>query len=134
MSKQPPPAPTASTIGPCPTVIHVSRTPRHWKFTQHLRTTQPPQAPVNIFRNQAQNGSKGHYFFLFFFGCCCCFYHTALQSYKGIFEFCRLTQPYRILISKYVLQVNAHKNNGKRQAAGCQVFYRKIYGFFQRAV
>ena len=42
MSKQPPPAPTASTIGPCPTEIQVSRTPRYWKFTQHLRTTQPP--------------------------------------------------------------------------------------------
>ena len=42
MSKQPPPTPTASTIGPCPTVIQVSRTPRHCKFTQHLRTTRPP--------------------------------------------------------------------------------------------
>ena len=27
MSKQPPPAPTASTIGPCPTIIQISRTP-----------------------------------------------------------------------------------------------------------
>ena len=42
MSKQPPPAPTASTIGPCPTIIQISRSPRHWKFTQHLRTTRPP--------------------------------------------------------------------------------------------
>ena len=30
MSKQPLPAATASTIGPCPTVIQVSRTPRGW--------------------------------------------------------------------------------------------------------
>ena len=44
------------------------------------------QAPVNIFRNQAQNGSKGHYWCFFVFFC-----HTALQSYKGIFEYCRLT-------------------------------------------
>ena len=42
MSKQPPPAPTASTIGPCPTVIQISRTPWHWKFTKHLRATRPP--------------------------------------------------------------------------------------------
>ena len=42
MSKQPPPAPTASTIGPCPTLIQICRTPQHWKFTQHLRTTRPP--------------------------------------------------------------------------------------------
>ena len=42
MSKHPPPAPTASAIGPCPTISQISRTPRHWKFTQHLRTTRPP--------------------------------------------------------------------------------------------
>ena len=29
MSKQPPPAPTAGAIGPCPTAIQISRTPRH---------------------------------------------------------------------------------------------------------
>ena len=42
MSKQPPPAPTASAEGPCPTLIQISRTPRHWKFTQHHRATLPP--------------------------------------------------------------------------------------------
>ena len=42
MSKQPPPAPIASAIGPCPTIIQISRTPRHWKFTQRLHTTRPP--------------------------------------------------------------------------------------------
>ena len=42
MSKQPPPAPTASTEGPCPTLIQISMTPRHWKFAQHHRTTRPP--------------------------------------------------------------------------------------------
>ena len=29
MSKQPPLAPTASAIGPCPSIIQISRTPRH---------------------------------------------------------------------------------------------------------
>ena len=38
MSKQPPPAPIARTIGPCPTLIQTGRTPRHRKFIQHLRT------------------------------------------------------------------------------------------------
>ena len=42
MSKQPPPAPTANAIDPCPTLIQISRTPRHCKFTQHHRTTRPP--------------------------------------------------------------------------------------------
>ena len=42
MSKQPPPAPTASAISPCPTIIQSSRTPRHCKFTQHLCSTRPP--------------------------------------------------------------------------------------------
>ena len=41
MSKPPPPAPTASAIGPCPTVIQVVGRPRHWKFTQHHRNTRP---------------------------------------------------------------------------------------------
>ena len=42
MSKLPPPAPTTRAVGPCPTIIQISRTPRHWKFTQHHRTTHPP--------------------------------------------------------------------------------------------
>ena len=49
MSEEPPPAPTASTVGPCPTITQISRTPRHWKFTQHLRTTRPP--PLSEFEN-----------------------------------------------------------------------------------
>ena len=40
MSKQPSPKPTASAVGPCPTVSQISTTPRHWKFTQHHRSTQ----------------------------------------------------------------------------------------------
>ena len=45
MSKQPPPAPTASAVGPCPTLIQTSRTPRTWKFIQDHRTTRPPPPP-----------------------------------------------------------------------------------------
>ena len=43
MSKQSPPAPTASAIGPCPTIIHINKMPRNWKFTQHHLTTRLPQ-------------------------------------------------------------------------------------------
>ena len=43
MSKQPPPAPAASAVGPCPTIIQISKTPRHRKFIQHHRTIRPPQ-------------------------------------------------------------------------------------------
>ena len=32
-SKQSPPATTASAVGPSPTMIQISRTLRHWKFT-----------------------------------------------------------------------------------------------------
>ena len=46
MSKQPPPALTASAVGPCPTLSQTSRTPRHWKFTQRHRTTRPPPPPL----------------------------------------------------------------------------------------
>ena len=59
MSKQPPPAPTASATGPCPTIIQISTTPQHWKFTQHLRTTRPPPSRCGW-------GLFGHYFYLFF--------------------------------------------------------------------
>ena len=46
MSKQPPPALTASAVGPCPTRLQISRTPRYWKLTQHHRTTRPPPLRV----------------------------------------------------------------------------------------
>ena len=50
MSKPVPPAPTAGTVGPCPTIIQISRTPRHWKFTQHHRTTRVKyQRKVHIY-------------------------------------------------------------------------------------
>ena len=53
-----------------------------------IQQQQQQQAPINIFRNQAQNSSKGHYCFFF---CFVFFCHEALQSYEGIFEYCRLT-------------------------------------------
>ena len=43
MSKQPPPTPTGSTIGPCPTVIQISRALQNWKFTLHHCITGLPQ-------------------------------------------------------------------------------------------
>ena len=50
MSKQPPPAPTARAVGPCPTLIQTSRTPRHWKFTQDHRTTRLPPRSLDAIR------------------------------------------------------------------------------------
>ena len=47
MSKQPPPAPTATAVGPCPTYPNC-RMPRHWKFTQLHRTTRPPPALMGL--------------------------------------------------------------------------------------
>ena len=45
ISKQPPPAPSASAVGRCPTITQIGRTRRHWKFSLHHRTTRPPQKP-----------------------------------------------------------------------------------------
>ena len=46
MSKQPQPAPIRIAICPCSTIIQISKTPRHWKFTQNHRipssSTYPP--------------------------------------------------------------------------------------------
>ena len=47
MSKQTPPAPTASALSPCPTMIQISRTPRHWKLIQYHCTTRPPPVALN---------------------------------------------------------------------------------------
>ena len=64
MSKQPPPAPTASTVGPCPTLIQISRTPRHWRFTQHHRITRLPlenlvkKGSVLRYKNIISSGSN----------------------------------------------------------------------------
>ena len=48
-----PPAPTASAVGPCPTLLQISRTPRHWKLTQHHRTTRLSPHP-NALKIQSQ--------------------------------------------------------------------------------
>ena len=37
-AEQLPPAPTASTVGPCPSTIQICGKPRHWKFAQDHRT------------------------------------------------------------------------------------------------
>ena len=79
------------------------------------------RAPVNIFRNQAQYGSKK---------ICIAFGHIALKPYKGFLECCLLTYLYHILISKNVLQADARKLTGNGLAAGCQVFYRKVHVLF----
>ena len=52
MSKQPTSAPTASVVGPCPTIIQINRMPRHWKFTQHHRSTRPPPPWIGGRRNE----------------------------------------------------------------------------------
>ena len=54
MSKQPPSAPTASAVGPGPTLIQISMTPRHWKFTQHHRTIRPPLQKYSVMKHQQQ--------------------------------------------------------------------------------
>ena len=42
MSKQPPPAPTASAVGPCPTVMQIVERPRPGSLS---RTITPPDHP-----------------------------------------------------------------------------------------
>ena len=60
LSIQPPPAPTAGAVGPCPTLIQTSRTPRHWKFTQDHRTSRP--SPPSKQRNNKLNLAKITFF------------------------------------------------------------------------
>ena len=75
MSKHPQPAPTASAVSPCPTMIQISRTPRHWKFTQHHRTTRPPPSWRQRSRRRGHATNK---FFLRFY---CRFFPPFLSLY-----------------------------------------------------
>ena len=59
MSKQSSPAPTVSAVSPCFTIIQVSRTPRHWKFTQHHRTTRPLPSPEQLKKRLKKKKKKG---------------------------------------------------------------------------
>ena len=61
MSKQPQPAPTASAVGPCPTIIQISRTPRHWKFTQHHHTTRQSPAKQNKSESRLDSRYSGEH-------------------------------------------------------------------------
>ena len=45
MSKQPPPAPTASTIGPCPTVIQIVGRPGTVSLPRTMAPPDPPPPP-----------------------------------------------------------------------------------------
>ena len=52
MSKQPPPAPTASAVGPCPTVIQIVGRPGTGSLPS---TIAPPDHPLNHERKAFQN-------------------------------------------------------------------------------
>ena len=54
MSKLSPPAPTASAIGPFPTIIKIVGRPGTRSFTQHHRTTRPP--PPNLLTSHMCHG------------------------------------------------------------------------------
>ena len=81
ITKPPPPAPTASTVGPCPTIFQTSRTPWHWTFTQHHRSTRPPpplwlRDQVFLSRIKLPDGKQWHYLW----------HHSADYIYFGIIE------------------------------------------------
>ena len=46
MSEQTPARTYCKRSSPCPTIIQISRMPRHWKLTKHHRTTRPPFPPM----------------------------------------------------------------------------------------
>ena len=70
MSKQPPPAPTASAVGPCPTIIQISRTPRHWKFTRphpEIERKRPFIVPALFMLHRLENDAVYCVLFFIFF-------------------------------------------------------------------
>ena len=58
MSKQPPPAPTASAVGPCPTIIQIVGRPGTGRLP---RAIAQPDHPRSTERNGLSNfGSRSH--------------------------------------------------------------------------
>ena len=55
MSKQPPPAPTASTVGPCPTIVQIVGRPGTGSFP---RTIAPPDHPLQLLSNQKEQSHQ----------------------------------------------------------------------------
>ena len=49
MSKQPPPAPTASAVGPCPTLIQIVGRPGTGSLPSTIAPPDHPLEPVKIF-------------------------------------------------------------------------------------
>ena len=60
MSKQPPPAPTESTIGPCPAIIQISRTPRHWELTSTFALPDHPPQKATLHNQKTDRSSFTH--------------------------------------------------------------------------
>ena len=61
MSKQPQPEPSASAVGPLPYCNPNCKTLRHWKFTQHHRTTRPPHGFIAMEKNDFDNNVYREY-------------------------------------------------------------------------
>ena len=55
MSKQPPPAPTASAVGPCPTVIQIVGRPGTGSLPS---TIAPPDHPLELGKDKAANAEE----------------------------------------------------------------------------
>ena len=55
MSKQPPPAPTASTVGPCPTIIQIEGRPGTGRSP---RAIAPPDHPPRLIAMVYQKGQN----------------------------------------------------------------------------
>ena len=70
MSKQPPPAPTASAVGPCPTVIQIVGRPGPGSLP---RTIKPPDHPrlqrsqIISERLHIHKSTNEHLFYLLYF-------------------------------------------------------------------
>ena len=59
MSKQPPPAPTASAVGPCPTVIQIVGRPGTGSSPSTIAPPDHPQSPKE--RKRLKGSKSGFY-------------------------------------------------------------------------
>ena len=59
MSKHPPPAPTASAVGPCPTVIQIVGRPGTGSLPSIIAPSDPPP-PLKVYRKIKHNEKVCH--------------------------------------------------------------------------
>ena len=112
MSKQAPPVPTASAVGLCPTIIQISRTPGHWKFTLHHPTTPGEESLSKQCTSRSDCSSGAVWSGTTQFAILFASFGTLLQY--GIFRICTV-QIFKCQFKKRIINLRSDKPSVMKQ-------------------